>query len=422
MKSVIKKAMRAFAMQNAVKFGGKATPDAVLGKIFGQYPDEKKNAQEIQKEIQQTIQEVNTMTLAQQEAELIALTEELPELLDVKERDQKQLKPLENAEQGKVVMRFEPSPSGPLHVGHAYALMLNYLYCKKYNGKIILRIADTNPDNIDKNAYQMIEQDFKWLCSDLKYGCYVQSDRMEMYYEWALKLLEEGYAYACTCEQEEFRTKAQQMVDCPCRKLGKEERLKRWHRMLITPEEGKPGEEFELRLELKMIADIGFVGLPNLGKSSLLNELTNANVKVANYQFTTLEPNLGVYYGLILADIPGLIEGASDGKGLGIKFLKHVERTKIMFHFLAADSEDIIADYKTIRAELEAFNPTLLEKPEYILVSRSDTVDEKQLKKILTKAKKINKNAAPISIHNWDQIQKIKEILNKMDEEKQSGN
>jgi len=243
MKSVIKKAMRAFAMQNAVKFGGKATPGAVLGKIFGQYPDEKKNAQEIQKEIQQTIQEVNTMTLAQQEAELIALTEELPELLDVKERDQKQLKPLENAEQGKVVMRFEPSPSGPLHVGHAYALMLNYLYCKKYNGKIILRIADTNPDNIDKNAYQMIEQDFKWLCSDLKYGCYVQSDRMEMYYEWALKLLEEGYAYACTCEQEEFRTKAQQMVDCPCRKLGKEERLKRWHRMLITPEEGKPGEE-----------------------------------------------------------------------------------------------------------------------------------------------------------------------------------
>ncbi|KKQ38869.1 MAG: GTPase obg [Candidatus Moranbacteria bacterium GW2011_GWC2_37_73] len=115
-------------------------------------------------------------------------------------------------------------------------------------------------------------------------------------------------------------------------------------------EEGKPGEGFELRLELKMIADIGFVGLPNLGKSSLLNELTNANVKVANYQFTTLEPNLGVYYGLILADIPGLIEGASDGKGLGIKFLKHVERTKIIFHFLAADSEDIMADYKTIRA------------------------------------------------------------------------
>lgn len=183
-------------------------------------------------------------------------------------------------------------------------------------------------------------------------------------------------------------------------------------------EEGKPGQHFNLRLELKMIADIGFVGLPNLGKSSLLNELTNANVKVANYQFTTLEPNLGVYYGLILADIPGLIEGASEGKGLGIKFLKHVERTKIIFHFLAADSEDILADYKTIRAELKAFNSALLEKPEYVLVSRSDMVDEKTLKKILTKAKKINKNAAPISIHNWEQIQKVKEILNELDKEK----
>ncbi len=188
-----------------------------------------------------------------------------------------------------------------------------------------------------------------------------------------------------------------------------------------TPKEfefGKKGERASLHLQLKMIADIGFVGLPNLGKSSLLNELTNASVKVANYQFTTLEPNLGVYYGLILADIPGLIEGASEGKGLGIKFLKHVERTKILFHFLAADSEDIMADYKTIRAELEAYNPALLEKPQYILISRSDTVNEKELKKILTKAKKISKNVLPISIHNWDQLQKIKELLNDLDAQK----
>lgn len=183
-------------------------------------------------------------------------------------------------------------------------------------------------------------------------------------------------------------------------------------------EQGKPGQKFPLHLELKMIADIGFVGLPNLGKSSLLNELTNANVKVANYQFTTLEPNLGVYYSLILADIPGLIEGASAGKGLGIKFLKHVERTKIIFHFLSADSENILADYKTIRSELGAFNPTLLEKPEYILVSRSDTVTPEVLKEKLKIAKKINRNALPISIHNWDEIQKVKEILNKLDQEK----
>ena len=98
---------------------------------------------------------------------------------------------------------------------------------------------------------------------------------------------------------------------------------------------GTSGEAFELRLELKMIADIGFIGFPNVGKSSLLKELTKADPKVANYPFTTLEPNLGVYYDLILADIPGLIEGASEGKGLGDKFLRHIERTKIIFHFIS---------------------------------------------------------------------------------------
>jgi len=183
-------------------------------------------------------------------------------------------------------------------------------------------------------------------------------------------------------------------------------------------EEGKPGEEFNLRLELKMIADVGFIGLPNVGKSSLLNELTNANAKTANYQFTTLEPNLGVYYGLILADIPGLIEGASDGKGLGHKFLKHIERTKILFHFLAADSDDIAKDYKAIRKELKQFNPELLEKPEYIVISRSDTVTPEELKKKLAKAKKISKNAIAISIHDWDSVEKIKEILNNIENKK----
>lgn len=179
-------------------------------------------------------------------------------------------------------------------------------------------------------------------------------------------------------------------------------------------EEGKPGEEFTLRLELKMIADVGFVGLPNVGKSSLLNELTNANAKTENYQFTTLEPNLGAYYSLILADIPGLIEGASEGKGLGHKFLKHIERTKILFHFLAADSEDISKDYKAIRKELKQFNQELMKKPEYIIISRSDTVTPKELEKKLKKVRKINPDAVAISIHDWDSIEKIKGILNKI--------
>ena len=188
-----------------------------------------------------------------------------------------------------------------------------------------------------------------------------------------------------------------------------------------TPQEfqpGLPGEECDVLLELKMIADVGFVGLPNVGKSTLLNMLTNAKSKVANYPFTTLEPNLGAYYDLVLADIPGLIEGASEGKGLGHKFLRHIERTKIIFHFIAADSTDIEADYKTIRAELSAHNPELAKKKEYLIISKSDMVEEKELKKLLTKAKKLNPEVFAISVIDDESLEPLKKILNQIAEEK----
>ncbi|OGZ34778.1 MAG: Obg family GTPase CgtA, partial [Candidatus Portnoybacteria bacterium RBG_13_41_18] len=176
-------------------------------------------------------------------------------------------------------------------------------------------------------------------------------------------------------------------------------------------QEGLPGEEYKLRLELKLIADVGLIGLPNVGKSSLLNELTNAKSKVANYNFTTLEPNLGVYYELILADIPGLIEGASAGKGLGIKFLRHIERTKTLFHLISAESADPLKDYKTIREELGKYNKALLDKPEYIFISKSDMIgqDELDKKKFLLKKNKIVVEV--ISIHDSDSINRVEEIL-----------
>jgi len=176
-------------------------------------------------------------------------------------------------------------------------------------------------------------------------------------------------------------------------------------------EYGQPGEVFEVRFELKLIADVGFVGLPNVGKSSLLNELTNAKTKVANYPFTTLEPNLGVYYDLILADIPGLIEGASKGKGLGIRFLRHVERTKILFHFISADSVDPVLDYETVRNELVAYNKELLEKSEYIFISKKDLVSSEVINEMINKFKKLGKEAVPISIFDWDSIEFVKKIL-----------
>ncbi len=175
---------------------------------------------------------------------------------------------------------------------------------------------------------------------------------------------------------------------------------------------GLPGETFELHLEIKLIADVGFVGLPNAGKSSMLNELTNAKSKVANYPFTTLEPNLGVYYELILADIPGLIEGSSTGKGLGIKFLRHIERTKILFHFVSAESEDPIGDYKTIREELGQYKEALLEKKEYLFLSKSDILSPEVQKKKLALLKKINPTVIPVSVYDLDSIKKVEKILN----------
>ena len=148
-------------------------------------------------------------------------------------------------------------------------------------------------------------------------------------------------------------------------------------------QEGLSGEYSTVRLELKLIADVGLIGLPNAGKSSLLNELTKAKSKVANYPFTTLEPNLGAYYELIIADVPGLIEGASVGKGLGIKFLRHIERTKILFHLISAESENPAKDYKIIKKELETHNKELAEKTEYVFLSKSDTLPQEEIKRKL---------------------------------------
>ncbi|MDD5535350.1 MAG: GTPase ObgE [Candidatus Pacebacteria bacterium] len=187
-------------------------------------------------------------------------------------------------------------------------------------------------------------------------------------------------------------------------------------------QEGLPGEEYELRLELKLIADVGFVGLPNVGKSSLLNELTNAQSKVANYPFTTLDPNLGVYYELILADIPGIIEGASENKGLGIKFLRHIDRTKTLFHFISAESLNPIKDYKIIRNELGAYNKKLLDKTEYIFLSKSDLLNNDETKKKLNQFKKVNKKVILISILDDESIKKVEKILRKIIEKKYKKN
>ena len=144
-----------------------------------------------------------------------------------------------------------------------------------------------------------------------------------------------------------------------------------------TAERGEPGEEKRLRLELKLIADIGIVGVPNVGKSTLLSVLTNAKPKIASYPFTTLEPNLGVANvddetTVVLADIPGLIEGASSGAGLGFEFLRHVSRTRVLIHLLDGLGADPLADYAQTNAEMALFDPNLGKKPQIVAVNKAD--------------------------------------------------
>lgn len=177
-----------------------------------------------------------------------------------------------------------------------------------------------------------------------------------------------------------------------------------------TPKYAQPGllgEKKKLVLKLKLIADFGLIGLPNAGKSSLLNELTNADAKIGDYPFTTLEPNLGTLRGKVIADIPGLIEGASEGRGLGHKFLKHIEKVKLLLHCISAESNDPLGDYKVIQAELKKFNPKLLEKDEIILLTKSDLVDKKGLEKKIKSLSKTKRQIIPVSIHDWESLQKL---------------
>ena len=159
---------------------------------------------------------------------------------------------------------------------------------------------------------------------------------------------------------------------------------------------GKIGEEFWIWLQLKTIADIGIIGLPNAGKSSLLASITSAKPKIANYKFTTLNPNLGVARyddkEITLADIPGLIENAHEGVGLGIKFLKHIERCKTLLHLIDVNEEDVLKSYKQVRKELEKYSKKLLEKNEIIVFNKIDLIDSNELidkkKKFTTRTKK----------------------------------
>ena len=179
---------------------------------------------------------------------------------------------------------------------------------------------------------------------------------------------------------------------------------------------GTPGEEFTIWLQLKTIADIGIIGLPNAGKSSLLAAITNANPKIANYEFTTLNPNLGVASyddkEFTIADIPGLVEGAHKGTGLGIQFLKHIERCKSLLHMIDITGADIKNNYKKVKSELRNYSSKLSKKKELIILNKIDLIDKNEVKKIIKDFSK-NTKSEVVSMSTFEKksISKIKAKL-----------
>lgn len=227
--SALEDEIRKLALQNAVQFKGTANPKSIVGKILGGHPECRADVPGTTELINKIVGDVNAMSPDAQKAELDSIDPSLAK----KEKKVRtyELADLKNVEQGHTVMRIAPGPSGPLHIGHTRVSVLNDEYTKRYDGKLILRFEDTNPEKIDPDAYDMIPEDLDWLGVKI-HEKFIQSERFELYYDTTRKLIEQGNAYVCTCDPEDWRKKKEAKIACPCRDLPVNEQLDRYDRMM----------------------------------------------------------------------------------------------------------------------------------------------------------------------------------------------
>jgi glutamyl-tRNA synthetase len=233
---MMKKTILKHVLKNVLDFG-KVNSKVILGLSLRENPELKKDVPKVLQEIEKTAKEIEKLSKNQIKQELQKLA---PGLLKEKEEKVKSpLKELPNAKKGKVVVRIAPSPSGPLHIGHAYGASLNFEYAQMYQGKFIVRIEDTNPENIYSKAYKLIEDDAKWLTDNNVAEVVVQSSRLGKYYDYAEKLVRQGNAYVCTCNVDEWREMKNDGIACPCRSSSIKESQLRYAKMFNEYAEGE---------------------------------------------------------------------------------------------------------------------------------------------------------------------------------------
>ena len=222
------KKIRELALKNAVQHNGTADPKAVLTSLLSQDPDLRKKAKDLLEEVKAEVKKVNALEKKEQQEEFAALGGKI----EKRKKEKKELPPLSNADKYKqIVLRFEPSPSGPLHLGHARAMVLNDEYAQRYKGKLILRISDTNAKSIDPRSYKKIPEDLQWMECTIS-ETHLQSDRIKTYQEHMRMLISSGDAYACNCAPEKFKKAIDAKKPCPCRDLPPDEHAERWEKML----------------------------------------------------------------------------------------------------------------------------------------------------------------------------------------------
>ncbi|MCK4718007.1 MAG: glutamate--tRNA ligase [Thermoplasmata archaeon] len=224
--SRLEESIRKYALQNAIQHG-EAVAGPVLGRIMAEFPEARGRSKEIKLHVEEVLTEVNALSTEECRAEL---ENSAPELLEKKKKEKRIGLPELPGGEGGVVMRFAPGPSGPLHIGHTRAAVLNDEYVRKYGGRYILRLEDTNPAKIDPEAYDTIPQDMEWLGIEV-HETYRQSERFPLYYEEAKKLLEHGHGYVCTCPAEEWRELKVHKRPCPHREEEPTQQLERWEKM-----------------------------------------------------------------------------------------------------------------------------------------------------------------------------------------------